>query len=452
MDQMQLCYDISPLGRIPHLPPLVIGHRGAAYNLPEHTLESYQLAYELGANYVEPDFVPTKDGRLVAVHSIDLNITTNVASVFQNRSRTIVRHGLPWTGYFSFDFTLDEIKSLRVRQGIEDGSRSEEFDWLFSIPTIQEIASLIYDWNTNTRLRLGRTRPYEAVGMYAELKKPKLIQRVTGMVMEELFVKELQSVPSKVWDMLFPQSICNVNSTIEQAALPPLVVHCFERNPLRSLRTKFLADEEGLFSGRSAPPLVLLLSRVRCSVFRAWNSVHKYADGVNPDMACLLDSTVFNGVGTYKKGTAFMREAHKRNMFVHAWTERAELEYVVDSFPNAKAELTALFCDLGVDGVFAENVDIAVRASNGCGHQKLSAPVHSTKSKKHGSRFGAQVVHIGIFVFAFIVGRWTQRSFWVCCKSEKNESSSECSHLSTGTSSAKSYRSTECGAEASGVS
>mmetsp|Transcript_12149 Transcript_12149/g.26589 ORF Transcript_12149/g.26589 Transcript_12149/m.26589 type:complete len:178 (-) Transcript_12149:1735-2268(-) len=72
--------------------PLVIGHRGSSYNLPEHTLASYRLALELGADYIEPDLVPTSDGVLVACHSIDLNITTNVAEVFPDRYRLDVSH------------------------------------------------------------------------------------------------------------------------------------------------------------------------------------------------------------------------------------------------------------------------------------------------------------------------------------------------------------------------
>jgi hypothetical protein len=95
----QWCYSIAPSWRQRQgtlSRPLVMGHGGAAFSIPEHTLESYQLAFELGANYVEPDFYPTKEGRLVARHDVDLNMTTNVAHIFPNRSRTLTLNGVSW--------------------------------------------------------------------------------------------------------------------------------------------------------------------------------------------------------------------------------------------------------------------------------------------------------------------------------------------------------------------
>jgi glycerophosphoryl diester phosphodiesterase len=98
----QLCFSFAPSlrqgeGQQGTLScPLVMGHGGAAFSMPEHTLESYQLAFDLGANYVEPDFYPTKEGRLIARHDIDLSTTTNVAQLFPNRSRTLTLSGVSY--------------------------------------------------------------------------------------------------------------------------------------------------------------------------------------------------------------------------------------------------------------------------------------------------------------------------------------------------------------------
>jgi glycerophosphoryl diester phosphodiesterase len=108
-----------------HAPQIVIAHRGASAHLPEHTLPAYRLALELGADYVEPDLVPTKDNQLIAIHSMDLNVTTDVAEKFP--SRQIFSKYLNRTGYWTYEFTLTEIKTLRVHQRLP-AARSTAFD------------------------------------------------------------------------------------------------------------------------------------------------------------------------------------------------------------------------------------------------------------------------------------------------------------------------------------
>src|SRR5436190_23550483 len=122
--------------------PLVIGHRGAHGYLPAHTLEGYTLAIELGADYIEPDLVATKDGHLIARHEPNMIATTDVASrpEFASRRRTAVIDGAADEGFFASDFTLAEIKRLRAVQDF--GERPQQFNGKVEIPTLGEIIGL----------------------------------------------------------------------------------------------------------------------------------------------------------------------------------------------------------------------------------------------------------------------------------------------------------------------
>jgi glycerophosphoryl diester phosphodiesterase len=122
--------------------PLVIAHRGASGHRPEHTLESYRLAIEMGADFIEPDLVATKDGRLVARHEPDITQTTDVAErpEFAGRRRSVTIDDVPHTGWFTVDLTLEELRSLRAVQ--PRPYRSKEFDGLFQVPTLEEIIAL----------------------------------------------------------------------------------------------------------------------------------------------------------------------------------------------------------------------------------------------------------------------------------------------------------------------
>ena len=117
--------------------PLVLGHRGASGYLPDHTLASYALAARLGADYIEPDLVATKDGQLIARHEPNITSTTDVASheEFKARKRTMLVDGFPETGWFASDFTLREIKTLRAIQPLAD--RPQQFNGRFTIPTLE---------------------------------------------------------------------------------------------------------------------------------------------------------------------------------------------------------------------------------------------------------------------------------------------------------------------------
>jgi glycerophosphoryl diester phosphodiesterase len=145
--------------------PLVIGHRGGGSGyLPEHTLEAYALGIELGADFIEPDLVRTKDGHLIARHEPNLIDTTNVKDLpqFADRLRTLTVDGVPTTGYFASDFTLAEIRQLRAVQPV--AVRDQGFNGQYRIPTLGEVIELA----KRKTLETGRT-----IGIYPETKHPE---------------------------------------------------------------------------------------------------------------------------------------------------------------------------------------------------------------------------------------------------------------------------------------
>jgi hypothetical protein len=281
------------------------------------------------------------------------------------------------TAYFTFDFTLDEIRQLRVRQRMKGGLRSERYDWLFGVPTLEDIAQLLYRWKKSAALELkdGTTQQHWRGGMWVELKRPEWIELQTGVRMEDLFLAELQRLPVHLRDMFFPPSYCSTDMDQSSSLVvipPPLAVHCFESKPLRYLHSKFRSLQKngmlGSHNNSVIPPTVLLLGQKKCHTFNQWSSVEKYVDGINLDKACLWNNrTSPDGAFTGEEGAKVAAEAHKNDLALFAWTERAEKEFILEPFSDAESEMLALMCSVGIDGMFAENVDIAVRAASlGC--------------------------------------------------------------------------------------
>ena len=161
--------------------PLVIGHRGTHGYLPAHTLEGYSLAIELGADFIEPDLVATKDGHLIARHEPNMIATTDVASrpEFASRKRTAVVDGVAEVGFFASDFTLAEIKRLRVVQDFAD--RPQQFNGKFEIPTLEEVIALA------KRKAEDKGRP---IGIYPETKHPTYHKSI-GLPLEKRLVAAL---------------------------------------------------------------------------------------------------------------------------------------------------------------------------------------------------------------------------------------------------------------------
>ena len=330
--------------------------------MPEHTLAGYRLALELGADYIEPDLVPTKDGRLVAIHSVDLNITTNVDVVFPNRRRNDkhMPEGSKDSGYYVQDFTLEEIKQLRVKQRVEDTpARSRYFDGLFEVPTLVEIIDLLHEWNVNARPYVGldRQKIKGRAGLYAELKKPAFLKQDAGIDVADLLLAELKGNPT-AREMFLDMHEC-AHLKADEYQVPPLVLQCFDRDTLAYLHEKFSTDQD-LSYGSFPPPMVLLLSYKDCNNEDMWYAIQRMnVAAVGPDKRCLLET---NEEGL---GRDFVNSAKEHELGIHAWTERLETEFVdTDRFATAEEELRYLFCDLEIEGIFAENVDVAVRVSS----------------------------------------------------------------------------------------
>jgi len=160
--------------------PIIIGHRGAPGYLPDHTLASYELAIELGADFIEPDLVSTKDGALIARHENELGDTTDVAEKFPARKTERIIDGHRVTGWFAQDFTLAEIRTLRARQPMD--CRDKRHDGQHGVPTFDEILGLIDAHRAKGRI----------VGVYPETKHPSH-HRAAGLPLEDKLVAALQA-------------------------------------------------------------------------------------------------------------------------------------------------------------------------------------------------------------------------------------------------------------------
>ena len=233
--------------------PLILGHRGASYHIPEHTLQSYRLALELGADYIEPDLVATKDNVLVALHSIDLNITTNVHTFnngqYQYRARytTVNNNKQQQFGYYVNDFTYDEIQQFTVIQRIHNtGTRYTGYDNLFKIPSFTQIVNLLHDWNTRVLPLIGRPNKVGGVtGMYVELKQSYYFEQQqyddtnnSSISLPDLFLDELANHPLAS-ELLFDHVTLCDDLHYDEYRVPPLVVQAFEGQVLEYLRKKF---------------------------------------------------------------------------------------------------------------------------------------------------------------------------------------------------------------------
>lgn len=349
-------------------PPLVIGHRGASGHLPEHTLESYALAIALGADYVEPDLVATRDGVLIARHEPNLIATTNVKDLpqFAGRKRVMLVDGVAEEGFFAADFTLAEIKTLRAVQ--PNGARDPGFNGAYRIPTLREVIALV----KHKTLETGRT-----IGLYPETKHPTWHQTL-GLALEDRLLDEL--------------TLAGWNT---RAA--PVFIQSFETANLRALRAKTrvrlvqLVDADGLNPDGSlsyAPPYDKPYDWVvsgRQGLFAdlvtpaGLAEVATYADGIGPwkyhlqSTACKVvvggacadangDGAVNEADRTVLPPTPVVANAHAAGLLVHPYTFRSEPSRLPLDDGGAPTQEFQRFFALGVDGVFADFPESAVAA------------------------------------------------------------------------------------------
>lgn len=311
---------------------LVIAHRGASAERPEHTLAAYERAIDQGADYIEPDLVVTKDFQLVARHENELSGTTDVASrpEFEDRRRTKTVEGQTVAGWFSEDFTLAELRTLRARERVPSvRPASATYDGLYQIATFAEIVGLVRAKEAET----GRK-----IGLYPELKHPTVMLQQERIDMVDLIVRELRRLDldredARVFIQVF--EIAPLQRLKRQVKVPLILLISSQGGPY---------DEPGMRWADMITPSGLA-------------EVAKYADGIGPWLGHVLDPATM-------QPTSLVRDAHAAGLKVHPWTLRKENGFLPAALQSAggpadEGNYEALFraaIASGADGLFTDNV------------------------------------------------------------------------------------------------
>lgn len=360
--------DDPPLGAIDGR-PLVIGHRGASGTLPEHTIEAYRRAIEMGADFIEPDLVSTRDGVLIARHEPNLIATTDVADrpEFASRRKTVKVDGVDETGFYASDFTLAEIRTLRARQAFAE--RDQSHNGRYAIPTFDEVLALAQERGR----ALGRE-----IGVYPETKHPTWHADL-GLPLEDKLLAALDRVG---WNH----------------AGAPVFIQSFETANLKALRAKTrvrlvqLVDADDVDPRTGAITYAAPYDRPydwtkagRGGTFgdlltpAGLDQVKTYADGIGPWKRYLVtvkatydaagnrvdvnrDGVVNEADYTAVADDTIVRNARARGLLVHTWTFRSEPRRLAATYAGDPARELEQFFALGVNGVFSDFPDVAVRA------------------------------------------------------------------------------------------
>lgn len=318
-------------------PVIVIAHRGASGERPEHTLAGYRLAIEQGADYIEPDLVLTKDGVLVARHENEISETTDVADhpEFSGRKATRTIDGREVTGWFTEDFTLAELKTLRARERLPK-LRSTAFDGQYDIPTFEEILTLLAAVNKD------RKTP---VGVYPETKHPGYFAAI-GLPHEAPLLAILGRFGYK-------------------GRTAPVFIQSFEVANLKALRAKSELPLIQLMDGEGGPPDDATATYAAMASPAGLKAIATYADGIGPNKAMVIPR---GALGTLGDPTELVRDAHVAGLRVHPWTFRRENYFLPlgdkggvnpAGHGDLAAEITA-YLATGIDGLFSDNPREAV--------------------------------------------------------------------------------------------
>lgn len=348
--------------------PLVIGHRGASGYLPEHTLEAYALAIDLGADYVEPDLVATKDGVLVARHEPNITATTDVSRrpEFAARKRKMLVDGVQEEGWFASDFTLRELRTLRAVQPM--GGRSTDYDGKFVVPTFDEVLALV----ARKSKEKGRT-----IGVYPETKHPTYHERL-GLKLEDRLVAALRRAGLDRRDApVFVQSFEQGNLKYLRSRTPVRLVQLVDANDVALDGTityaapydrpyDWTAKGDRRTFGDLLTPAGLAEIKTYADGVGPWKRYIVSVKGRDANNDGKADDVNGDGVVNDRDKTAvvngeLVKRAHAAGLFVHTWTFRSEAPRLAADYANAVAEYEQFF-RLGVDGVFSDFPDAAVRA------------------------------------------------------------------------------------------
>nr|WP_255952950.1 glycerophosphodiester phosphodiesterase [Streptomyces sp. ODS25] len=326
--------------------PTVIGHRGTAGYRPEHTLGSYRLALELGAHIIEQDVVPTKDGHLVCRHENDISVTTDVADhpEFAGRRTTKTVDGKAITGWFTEDFTLAELKTLRAQERIpQNRPHNTLYNGRWEVPAYEEVLQ----WADREGKKRGRP-----VWLYVETKHPSYF-RTLGYDLEELLVPSLRRHDRDHADA-------------------PQILQSFEPSSIHKLSR--LVDTPGIvlldaagtrpwdFVEAGDPRTVDDLVKPEGL---AW--IASFARGIGPTLNLIIPR---DAAGRLTTPTTLVRDAHAAGLILHPYTMRNENTFLPADFrkgtdPNAYGDAFGAFRSYfatGIDGVFTDNADTALLA------------------------------------------------------------------------------------------
>ncbi|MEU0630363.1 glycerophosphodiester phosphodiesterase [Streptomyces sp. NPDC005989] len=327
--------------------PTVIGHRGTSGYRPEHTLGSYQLALDMGAHIVEQDLVPTSDGHLVCRHENDITATTDVADhpEFASRKATKKVDGVSLTGWFTEDFTLAELKTLRAKERIP-GTRQKNtlYDGRWEVPTFEEVLR----WADREGRRRGKP-----VWLYVETKHPTYF-RGLGLGLEEPLAKLLRRYG-------------------RHRQQSPLILQSFEPSSIQRLARLVATPRVVLLSGAGERPWDFVTSgdpRTVADLVKPeglkWMA--SFAQGIGPTLDLVIPK---DASGRLTAPTTLVKDAHAQGLVLHPYTMRNENSFLPADFrrgtdPTAYGDAFGAFRTYfatGIDGIFSDNPDTALLAA-----------------------------------------------------------------------------------------
>ncbi|MGW3725874.1 glycerophosphodiester phosphodiesterase [Streptomyces sp. NPDC000851] len=327
--------------------PTIVAHRGASGYRPEHTLGSYQLALDMGADIVEAgDLVPTKDGHLVCRHEPEIGGTTDVADhpEFADRRTTKVLDGVSTTGWFTEDFTLAELKTLRATERIPaNRPHNTLYNGRWEIPTFEEVLQ----WQEEQTRKRGRQ-----VWIYPELKHPTYFRKL-GLGLEERVAKVLRKYGRNKWNS-------------------PVILQSFEPTSIQRLNKLVDNPLVVLLSGASTRPWDFVETgdpRTVADLIKpaGLREIASYAQGIGPTLDLVIPK---DAAGKLTEPTTLVTDAHKVGLVLHPWTLRNENPFLpadfrkgtdADAYGDVFGAYRAYFAT-GIDGIFTDHPDTGLLA------------------------------------------------------------------------------------------